>query len=350
MDRFQLIGEIAVLQIVAAVPPKGEPHALQQLRQPGQGHGRLLLRLGVNIQSGNIGDGGDLSDGLVHQHGERPPYPVRILLQQRRQLLAAENQVHPLILCLLRPHPHILGQDADISGPQLKPLAGLAAHPDIPVLPYRLRGLPLEVHQREQAGAKALRTEDQFILFAVEAQLKGSITQGRFEGAAAYFKQFTAALVRFVGIHDLAQRPLDPRKGRPSLFGALPEVFYKPGKGQSVSAAFDVLLGVLIPGACFQGPFKIAQGGALLIQKIISGSDPVIPTVIFGKMLLMRFQKFQSLFIERPSCLSNLRNGDVCLGQFAVQFRRALLGGDGLQRINHLLRFVLLEPLLALFQ
>ena len=62
-----------------------------------------------------------------------------------------------------------------------KALGGLASHPDIPMLKHRFWGLLLEVHQREQAGAKPLWTEDQFMLFAIEAQLKGSIAQGRLE-------------------------------------------------------------------------------------------------------------------------------------------------------------------------
>ena len=113
-----------------------------------------------------------------------------------------------MLLCFLCPHLHILSPNFDLSSPQFESLTGLAAYPDIPMLKHRFRGLLLEVHQREQAGAKALRAEDQFIFFPVEAQFKRSITQGRLECIPAFFNQFFAALVRFVGIHDLAQRPL----------------------------------------------------------------------------------------------------------------------------------------------
>ena len=118
-----------------------------------------------------------------------------------------------MILCFLCPHLHILSPNFNLSSSQLEPLAGLAAYPDIPMLKHRFRGLLLEVHQREQAGAKALRTEDQFILFAIEAQLKGSIAQGRLECIPAFFNQFFTALVHFVGVHDLTQRPLNLSKG-----------------------------------------------------------------------------------------------------------------------------------------
>ena len=54
--RFQLIGKIAVFQIVAAIPPEGEPHTLQQFRQLGKAHGRFLFRLGIHIKPGHKGD------------------------------------------------------------------------------------------------------------------------------------------------------------------------------------------------------------------------------------------------------------------------------------------------------
>ena len=43
------------------------------------------------------------------------------------------------------------------------------------------------------------------MLFAIEAQLEGSITQGRLECIPAFFNQFFAALVCFVSIYDLTQ-------------------------------------------------------------------------------------------------------------------------------------------------
>ena len=190
----------------------------------------------------------------------------------------------PRFLC---PHLHIISPNFDLSSPQLEPLTGLAAYPDIPMLKYRSRGLLLEVHERKQAGAKALRTEDQFILFTIEAQLKGSIPQGSLECVTAFFNQFLAALVHFVGIHNLAQLRLNLRKGCPCFLRPFPEILFKPGQGQTTAAIVYVLLSVSVSRAGFQGLFKVAQGGAFLIQKIISGSDPIIPAVIFGKMLLM---------------------------------------------------------------
>lgn len=91
-----------------------------------------------------------------------------------------------MILCFLCPHLHILSPNFNLSSSQLEPLTGLAAYPDIPMLKHRFWGLLLEVHQREQAGAKPLWTEDQFMLFAIEAQLEGSITQGRLECIPAF--------------------------------------------------------------------------------------------------------------------------------------------------------------------
>ena len=115
-----------------------------------------------------------------------------------------------------------------------------------------------------------------------------------------------------------------------------------------MAAIVYVFLGVLVSGAGFQRLFKVPQGGAFLVQVIIGAGDPVIPAVIARKMLLMGRQKFQRLFIRLPfSCIGN---GDICLGQFAVQFRGTLPGGDGLQSVDHLLNFILFKPLPALLQ
>ena len=113
----------------------------------------------------------------------------------------------------------------------------------------------------------------------------------------------------FIGIHDLTQRPLNLSKGCPRLLRSFPKVLFKPGQGQTTAAIVYVFLGVLVSGAGFQGLFKVTQGGAFLIQKIISGSDPIIPAVIFGKILLMGSQKFQRLFKRLPfsyMCNSNI--------------------------------------------
>ena len=218
------------------------------------------------------------------------------------------------------------------------------------MLKHRFRGLLLEVHEWEQAGTKSLRTEDQFIFFSIEAQLKSCIPQGRFEGAAAFLNQFLAALVHFVGIHDLPQLRLNLSKGCPRFLRPFPEVLFKPGQGQTAAAIVYVLLGISVSGAGFQGLFKVTQGGAFLIQVIVSGSDPVIPAVIACKILLMGSQKLQSLFIQHPSCLSDFCRANIRLGQLAVQLWGTLPGGDGLQSIHHLLNFILFKPLPALFQ
>ena len=101
-------------------------------------------------------------------------------------------------------------------------------------------------HLWEQAGAKALRTEDQFIFFTTHAQLKGSITQGSFECITAFFNQLIAAVVHFVSIHDLTQRPLDLSKGCPRFPRPFPEVLFKPGQGQTYSL-WKKMLHLLLP-------------------------------------------------------------------------------------------------------
>ena len=348
LHRFQFIGKVAVFQVVAAIPPERKSHALQQLRQFRKQLGRFVFRLSINIKPSNKGDSGNFSDGLIHQHRECPPDLVCVLFQDRGQLFTVKDQTYLMILCFLCPHLHILSPNFNLSSSQLEPLTGLAAYPDIPMLKHRFWGLLLEVHQREQAGAKPLWTEDQFMLFAIEAQLEGSITQGRLECIPAFFNQFFAALVCFVRIYDLTQFCLNLRKGCPCFLRPFTEVLFKAGQGQTTAAIVYVLLSIFVSGAGFQGLFKVTQGGAFLIQTVIGQSDSIIPAVIFGKILLMGSQKFQRLFKRLP--FSYMCNGNICLGQFAVQFRGALLGRNRFQGVDYLLRFILFKPLLALFQ
>ena len=101
LHRVQFIGKVAVFQVVAAIPPERKSHALHQLRQFGKRHGRFVFRLGRNIKTGNQRDCGNFSNGLIHQHGERPPDPIRILFQKRRQLFTVQDQVHLTVLCFL---------------------------------------------------------------------------------------------------------------------------------------------------------------------------------------------------------------------------------------------------------
>ena len=79
---------------------------------------------------------------------------------------------------------------------------------------------------------------------ALKAQLKRSITQGRFERIPAFFNQFFAALVRFVSFYDLTKFCLNLRKGCPSFLRPFTEVLFKAGQGQTTVALVYVLLGI----------------------------------------------------------------------------------------------------------
>ena len=90
------------------------------------------------------------------------------------------------------------------------------------------------------------------MLFAIEAQLEGSITQGRLECIPAFFNQFFAALVCFVRIYDLTQFCLNLRKGCPCFLRPFTEVLFQSGAGQTTAAIVYVLLGIFVSGAAFR--------------------------------------------------------------------------------------------------
>ena len=153
LHRFQFIGKITVFQEIAAIPPERKPPLCSPaVRKELAG---LSFVLSINIKPNNKGDSGNFSDGSTSiESAHLGPCP---LSRSRGQAFQSKLWTS-FPLPTLTPQPNF-NLPARSSNPQ-----GLAAYPAHAMLKHRFWALLLEVHQREQLGAKP-RTEDQFMLF-----------------------------------------------------------------------------------------------------------------------------------------------------------------------------------------
>ena len=99
----------------------------------------------------------------------------------------------------------------------------------------------------------------------------------------------------------------------------------------------------------FQSFFKISQSAALLIQIIIGIPHAEIPGISIPQFLLVGLHQFQCPVKQLSSLrLAGVRQIVVGSRQLHIHFRGTPLSGDGFQRVNDFLVFILLMPLLAL--
>ena len=97
----------------------------------------------------------------------------------RDRLFAVGGDGEAVFTLLLQPDLHIIPGDVPaILSTQTDVLEGLTAYKDVPVLQYLFGGVLLEVDQFKQFDLVALWGEDQFMLFAAHAQLKGDFIKG----------------------------------------------------------------------------------------------------------------------------------------------------------------------------
>ena len=99
----------------------------------------------------------------------------------------------------------------------------------------------------------------------------------------------------------------------------------------------------------FQGPFKVPQGTALLVQIIIGIPHTEVPRISFAQFFLKWPHQFQCPVKQFPSPrFTGVRQIIVRPGQLHIHVRGAFLHGDGFQGIYYLLMFISFMPLLAL--
>ena len=219
------------------------------------------------------------------------------------------------------------------------------------MLQHLFGGVFLEVDQLKQLDPVALRGEDQLMFFAIEAHLEGDLIKNQVQGFLRSVHQFLAPGVVLVLVHHLAQLRFHFGKGFPRRFRPLPEARRELRQGNALPAPFDKHFGILVAGTGFQCFFKVPQGAALLVQIVVGIPHAEVPAVVTLEVFLMGLQQGDGLFKQvPPPWLVGVRQIAVGPGQLAVHLRGTFLGGDGLQRVDDFLKFVLFMPFLALFQ
>ena len=268
----------------------GELQALlpQFVGQLGQEEGRLCLGFLQHIKAVYVSHVGDLAQHLVGEGGEHPPGPAFFLPEHRQQLFAVGGDGEAVFTLLLQPDLHIIPGDVPaILSTQTDVLEGLTAYKDVPVLQYLFGGVLLEVDQFKQFDLVALWGEDQFMLFAAHAQLKGDFIKDQIQGFLHLGHEFCAAGVIFVLIHHLAQFCFHLGKGFPPVLCPLPEALPELRQRNTLLAPFDKLFGVIVTRADFQCLFKISQSPALLIQIKVRVTHAEVPVIVVLEVFLM---------------------------------------------------------------
>ena len=268
----------------------GELQALlpQFVGQLGQEEGRLCLGLFQHIKAVYVSHVGDLAQHLVGEGSEHPPGPAFFLPEHRQQLFTVGGDGEAVFTLLLQPDLHILPRDVPaIVGAQSDVLEGLTAHKDVPLLQHLLGGVLLEVDQLKQLDLVALWGEDQFMLFAAHAQLKGDFIKGQIQGFLHLGHEFCTAGVILVVIHHLAQFCFHLGKGFPPVLCPIPEALPELRQRNTLLAPVDKLFGVIVTRADFQCLFKISQSPALLIQIKVGVTHAEVPVIIVLEVFLM---------------------------------------------------------------
>ena len=284
---FHFVAKIA-LQIGIWI--SGELQALlpQFVGQLGQEEGRLCLGFLQHIKAVYVSHVGDLAQHLVGEGSEHPPGPAFLIPEHRQQLFAVGGDGEAVFTLLLQPDLHIIPGDVPaILSTQTDVLEGLTAYKDVPVLQYLFGGVLLEVDQFKQFDLVALWGEDQFMLFAAHAQLKGDFIKDQIQGFLHLGHEFCAAGVIFVLIHHLAQFCFHLGKGFPPVLCPLPEALPELRQRNTLLAPFDKLFGVLVTRAGFQCLFKISQSPALLIQIKVGVTHAEVPVIVVLEVFLM---------------------------------------------------------------
>ena len=209
-------------------------------------------------------------------------------MKLRQQLFTVSGDGKAVFTLFLQPDLHIIpGNLPAIIGSQTDVLNRLTAHQDVPVLQHLFRSVLLEVDQLKQFDFVALWGEDQFMLFAAHAQLKGDFIKGQIQGFLHLGHEFCTAGVILVVIHHLAQFCFHLGKGFPPVLCPLPEALPELRQRNTLLAPVDKLFGVIVTRADFQCLFKISQSPALLIQIKVGVTHAEVPVIIVLEVFLM---------------------------------------------------------------
>ena len=148
---------------------------------------------------------GNLSQYLICQGREHPPYLSPVLADQRHQLFTVCRHAEALFACSFYPDLHILSGYFPPVKPKACIIGWLASYGNCPVFQDFFRYMFLKIHQFKQFDPVTFRSEDQFVLFTVESHFKTYVVKSQIQYLPALCYQLMAASVVFILIHDPAQ-------------------------------------------------------------------------------------------------------------------------------------------------
>ena len=120
------------------------------------------------------------------------------------------------------------------------------------------------------------------------------------------------------------------------------------GGGKMLLAGRDHLHRVCITRERGKCCLEVGQRASLLIEVVIGVPHAVVPEMIAVEVICVRREELDCLF--EIGAITRARRVVVGACKLAVQFRRALLCGDGFELRDDLLKFFVLVPNLALFE
>ena len=100
--RFQLVADVAV-QVLLGVQVEGESHAFQYFGKFGEGNGWFFFGSVHDVKGVDVPHVGDLSDGLIGESGEHPPYTSFLIFKERQEFFTVDGQSNTLFVLLFRP-------------------------------------------------------------------------------------------------------------------------------------------------------------------------------------------------------------------------------------------------------
>ena len=214
---------------------------------------------------------------------------------------------------------------------------------------HLLGGVLLKVDQFKQLDPVPLRGEDQLVLLSVEAHFEGDLVKDQVQSIFHLGHNLRATGVILVLVHHLAQCPFHFGKGFPPVLCPLPEALRELRQGNAFLARINQFFGIRVIRAGLQRLFKVPKGAPLLVQIVIGIAHAEVPVVVAFEVFLMGLQQSNRLFEHiLAAWLIWVCQIVISPGQLTVHLRSAFLGGDGLQRVNDLLVFVVFMPPLAL--
>ena len=203
-----------------------------------------------------------------------------------------------------------------------------------------------EIDERKESAPLSLGRENQLVSLRCFPHLERHVVKGDVQETTAARDHLLTVVLRCV--HQCAQLCLRCLECAPRLRDARAERTRKERQRDARAAGLNHLLRVRIARECGECGLEVGQGTPLLIEVVAGVAHAEVPEMVALEVLRVRTQKFDCPLVIVP--LLDGRCIVVCARQLGVRLRRALLVGEGFERHDDFLEFMIFVPDLALFE